>query len=255
GLAGPTALVWRLTRGAIAGWVVGGLITGLLTTTLATFVDAIGTDNPEIEDTLRQIGGGGTVEQSLIATFFTMLGVIAACCAVQVVARARQEEVHGTAEPVLTAPVERLRWLGGYLLVAFTAVVLISAAGIAGAAAGLAGVNGDWSLMTDVVVSGTGQIAAASVFLVLTALAFVLAPRLTIPLGWLLVLVGTTLGLFGPLFGFPDALTRLAPMAVTPQVDGDALDVRGLWWLVGVSVAGAAASLGLMRRREVAVGA
>ncbi|HWL79128.1 polyketide antibiotic transporter [Microbacterium sp.] len=253
-LSSPTALVWRLTRGAIIGWLVGGLIAGVMSTSLASIVEEVGASNPAIEEIVRQISGDASVEQGTITTFFTMLGVLAACCAVQVVCRARQEEAHGTAEIVLSAPVARVRWLADYLAVAAVGIVLVVAAAIGGAALGIAARGGDGDLMLTVVVTGAGQAIGASVFLVATALAFVLVPRITIPLGWSLVVLGMTLGLFGPLFGFPEWLVRVSPVAVTPIVDGDTIDVRGLWWLVGAVAVGAVASLGLMRRRELATG-
>ena len=131
---------------------------------------------------------------------------------------------------------------------------LVIAAAVAGAALGIAAQDGDAELMRTVLVTAAGQVAAASVFLVVTALAFVLAPRLTIPLGWTLVLLGMTLGLFGPLFQFPEWLVHLSPIAVTPFVDGDEIDLRGLWWLVLAAGAGAVAALNLMRRRQLAAG-
>ncbi|WP_203581590.1 ABC transporter permease [Microbacterium hibisci] len=251
-LSTPAGLVWRLTRGAVLGWAVGGLLTGMLSTSLASIVKEVGASNPAVEEILRQISGEGSVEQGTITTFFTMLGVLAACCAVQIVCRARQEEAHGTAEPLLAAPVGRVRWLADYLVVALAGIVLVVAAAIGGAALGLASQDGEWDLMRTVFVTGAGQVAAASVFLVVTALAFVLVPRATIPLGWSLVLLGMMLGLFGPLFQFPDWLVHLSPIAVTPFVDGDDVDLRGLWWLVLATGVGAAASLSLMRRRELA---
>ena len=251
-LSGPMALVWRLTRGAVLGWAVGGFLIGVLSTSLASLVEEVGASNPAVEQILRQISGEGSIQQGTITTFFTMLGVLAACCAVQVVCRARQEEAHGTAEPLLAAPVGRVRWLADYLVVALIGVVLVIAAAVAGAALGIAGQDGDADLMRTVLVTGAGQVAAASVFLVVTALAFVLVPRATIPLGWSLVLLGMALGLFGPLFGFPEWLVQASPIAVTPFVDGDAVDLRGLWWLVLATGAGAVASLSLMRRRELA---
>ncbi|MGL4255941.1 MAG: ABC transporter permease [Microbacterium sp.] len=250
-LSGPMALVWRLTRGAVLGWAVGGLLTGVLSTSLASIVQEVGAANPAVEEILRQISGEGSLDQGTVTTFFTMLGVLAACCAVQIVCRARQEEAHGTAAPLLAAPGGRVRWLADYLVVALIGIVFVIAAAIGGAALGIAGQDGDWELMRTVVVTGAGQVAAASVFLVVTALAFVLVPRLTIPLGWTLVLVAMVLGLFGPLFQFPDELVHLSPIAVTPMVDGDDVDVRGLWWLVLATGVGAAASLALMRRREL----
>ena len=253
-LSTPTGLVWRLTRGAVIGWTVGGLLVGILSTSLASIVQEIGAANPSVEQILRQISGEGSVEQGTVTTFFTMLGVLAACAAVQVVCRARQEEAHGTAEPLLAAPVGRVRWLADYLVVALLAIVLVVAAAVGGAAIGIASQDGDMDLMRTVLVTGAGQVAAASVFLALTALVFVLFPRLTIPVGWTLVVLGMMLGLFGPLFHFPDWLVHLSPIAVTPLLDGDDIDVRGLWWLLLATGAGAVVSLGLMRRRELEAG-
>ncbi|WP_461475129.1 hypothetical protein [Microbacterium sp. HJ5] len=189
--------------------------------------------------------------EATVTVFFTMLGILAACCAVQIVCRARQEEAHGTAEPLLAAPVARVRWLADYLVVALLAIVLVVAAAVAGAALGIAAQDGEWDLMQEVLVTGGGQAVAASVFLALTALVFVVAPRLTIALGRTLVLVGMTLGLFGPLFGLPEWLTDLSPVSVAPKVEGDDVDLAGLWWLVLATGAGAALSLALMRRREL----
>ncbi|MET0672201.1 MAG: polyketide antibiotic transporter [Microbacterium pygmaeum] len=246
------ALVWRLTRGAVVGWTIGGLITGMLSTSLASVVDSVSADNPAIDQVLTALGGSADLAQATVTVFFTMLGVLAACCAVQVICRARQEEAAGRAEPVLVSPVGRVRWLGDYVLDGFGGIVLVIAAGAVGAAIGIAAQRGDWSLLQVVAVTGGGQVAAASVFLVLTSLVFVLAPRATLVVGWSLVAIGMILGLFGPLFGFPDWLIHLAPVGVAPEVTADGVDLRGLWWLLLATVVGGAASLLLMRGRELA---
>jgi putative exporter of polyketide antibiotics len=251
-LSSPMGLVWRLTRGGVLGWAIGGLLTGMLAISLSVVVREVGAENPAVQEILSQIAGGGDVEQATVTVFFTMLGVLAACCAVQVVCRARQEEAHGTAEPVLATSVSRVRWLADYLVIALLAIILVVAAAVGGAALSIAGQGADAELMQDVLVTGGGQAVAASVFLALTALVFVVAPRLTIALGWMLVLLGMMLGLFGPLFGFPEWATNLSPVAVAPKVAGDDIDVAGLWWLVLVTGAGTALSLVLMRRRELA---
>lgn len=252
-LRSPGALVWRLTWPAIAGWAVGGLITGILATTLSGVLQEAVADLPSVQAIIAAISKNGSIAQGAVVIFFTMLGILAACCAVQVVCRARQEEAHGTAEPVLTAPVGRVRWLADYVLVAFAGIVAVIAAAVAGGALGLATqASPDWSLMRDVLVTGAGQVAAASVFLVITALIFVVAPRLTIGAGWTLVLVGMILGLFGALFGFPQWLVDISPIAVAPTVTGDGVDVRGLWWLILAIAVGGAASVALQRRRELA---
>ncbi len=251
-LAGPTTLVWRMSRGSIIGWCAGGLITGLLATSLAGVLSDVVTRLPSVEAILSVISANGSIEQGAIVIFFEMLGILAACAAVQTVCRARQDEANGTAEAVLATPVDRVRWLAGYVAVGFAAIVLVAASAAVGAALGIAGRNGDWSLMGDVSVVAAGQVVAASVFLVVTALIFVLAPRLTIPLGWTLVVLAMVLGLFGPLFGFPDWLVHIAPIAIAPTVTGDGVDLQGFWWLIlAVATIGGAATA-LMRRRELA---
>jgi ABC-2 type transport system permease protein len=252
GLSSTTALVSRLSAGSTLGWMVGAFIAGALSTTLGSVVEDIGGENPAIAEVLQTLAAEGDLEQAVVVVFFTMVGLLAACAAVQTVARARQEEAHGTAEPVLATVVHRVRWLGDFLLVGFFAVILTCAAGFMGAAAGAARSEQGADLTWAAFVAASGQVAAASVFLVVTALVFAVAPRLTIPLGWTLVVVAIVLGLFGPLFGFPDWTVDLSPFAVTPAPDGDAIDVGGLWWLVLAVAVGGAASLALMRRRELA---
>ena len=77
---------------------------------------------------------------------------------------------------------------------------------------------------------------------------------MTIVLGWTLVMLGVVLGLFGALFGFPEWLVNLSPLAQAPTVTSDGIDVKGLWWLLAAAVLGVWASLALMRRRELASG-
>ena len=60
-----------------------------------------------------------------------------------------------------------------------------------------------------------------------------LAPRWTIPVGWSLVLLAAVIGLFGPIFGMPENVTWLSPVAAAPVPVNDGVDVRGLWWLLG----------------------
>jgi ABC-2 type transport system permease protein len=251
-LAGPATLVWHLTKGSVIGWSVGALLTGLLATSLAGVLADVASDLPAVQAMLAVITANSSIEQGAIVIFFQMIGIFAACAAVQTVCRARQDEAGGTAEAVLAAPVDRVRWLAGYVVVGFCAIVLVAASAAAGAALGIAGRDGDWSLMGDVAVVAAGQVVAASVFLVLTALIFVVAPRLTIPLGWTLVMLAMVLGLFGPLFGFPDWLIDIAPIAIAPTVTGDGVDVQGLWWLLLAIAALGAAATALMRRRELA---
>jgi ABC-2 type transport system permease protein len=255
-LASPHALVWRLTSGAIIGWAVGGAITGILATTLSGLVDQISGENPAVAEILKKIGGAtGGLDEVVVTVFFTLLGILAACCAVQIVVRARQEETRGTVEAVLATPVGRVRWLADFVIVGVVAVLIVVAAAVIAGWIGVWSNGGDESLYRIVAVAGLGQAVAAAIFAVLTASVFVLLPRATTAVAWSLVLLAALLGMFGPLFGLPEWTANLSPFAVTPVVDGSGVDVRGLGWLVLVLAGGAAAALTLMRRRELAPGA
>ncbi|UJP10053.1 polyketide antibiotic transporter [Microbacterium sp. KUDC0406] len=250
-LASPHALVWRLTYSGIIGWAVGGALLGILATTLSGLAGEISGSNPAVEDILNKIAQAGSIDETLITVFFTMLGVLAACAAVQIVVRARQEEAHGTAENVLAQPVGRVRWLADYVLVATVAVLIIAGAAMGAAYLGLVANEGEAELFRVVTVVGLGQALAACVFILIAAVLFVLIPRATIPLAWAAVLLATVFGMFGPLFGLPEWTTRFSPFAVSPIVANGDVDLRGLWWLVLAVVVGAVASLSLMRRREL----
>ncbi|WP_324116996.1 polyketide antibiotic transporter [Microbacterium sp.] len=252
GLASSQALVWRLSYGSIIGWAIGGALTGILATTLSGLLNQVSSGNSAVTDILQKLGGGSSLNNVVITVFFTMLGILGACAAVQTMSRARQEEAHGTAELLLATTVGRVKWLSGYLVVAVCAIVIIAGAAMATGYLGAASNKGTAEVFRNITVTGLSEMVAAAVFAVVTALIFVLIPRATIALGWTLLLLATLFGMFGPLFGLPEWTTHLSPFGVTPVLKGDGVDVRGLWWLVGIVIVGWAASLGLMRRRQLA---
>ncbi|MET2010912.1 polyketide antibiotic transporter [Microbacterium chocolatum] len=254
-LRSPTSLLWRLSGGAVLAWSAGAVLAGLLSTTLGSVIEEIGAENPALEAMLARMSAAeGSLEQGILTTFFVMIGIFAACAGVQGIVRVRQEELHGTAEPVLAAAVGRERWLGAAVVVSGIAIALVLTAGVAGASLGIAVSSGEPDLYRSAAVAAGGQLVAAAVFAALTALVFVLAPRATLPLGWGLVATAAVVGLFGPVLGLPDDLSGLSPVAAAPVPVGDGTDIRGLWWMIGTAAAATVAALTLMRRRELAPG-
>lgn len=251
-LASNLGLVVRLARGSIVGWVIGGLIVGLITTALGSAVNEIGSANPAVAAVLEKLGGGSDLQVGVIVVFFILLGILAACAGVQTIARARQDEAHGTAEIVRGASVPRVRWLGGYLVVALIAVALTVAAGVAGAALGSTSTGNGAALVREAAIAGAGQLLPAALFVGLTALVFVLMPRLTIPLGWTLVMLAASIALFGPLFGMDEKATKVSPFASAMAPTADGVELGGFWWIALAAVAVITAALALMRGRELA---
>lgn len=253
-LSGPVGLVWRLSAGSLIAWTVGAAVVGILSTSLASVVQQVASENPAVRAILDQLAAEGSMDQGLIVTFFVMVGVLAACYGVQTVQRARQEETHGTAEAALATPVSRVRWLSAFLVVALLGIVVIAGAAVLGAGIALTASGGEESLVGDALVVGAGQALAATVFAVLAALVFAVAPRATVVVGWALVLAAACLALFGTIFGIDEDLVALSPFAAIPVPDGDGVDQGGILWLSIAMLSGGAAALAFMRRRELAPG-
>ncbi len=253
-LSSPFGLAWRLSAGPLIAWGVGAAIIGVLSTSFGSVIAEVATENPAVSEVLRRIAAQGSMEQGLLVTFFAMVGILAACFGVQTVQRARQEETHGTAEPTLATAISRPAWLAAFLGTATIGVIIIVAVAVTAASGALIATDGDRSLMGDALVTGAGQIAAAVVFPVLTAVAFTLVPRATTTVGWVLVIAAGALALFGTLLRLDEDVVALSPFAATPVPDGDSMNWNGVWWLVPLAVAGAASAVALMRRREVAPG-
>ncbi|WP_322411030.1 polyketide antibiotic transporter [Microbacterium invictum] len=253
-LSHPFGLAVRLSAGSLVAWAVGAAVVGALATSLGEVIDEVATQNPAVTALLDRLAAEGSMDQGLLITFFVMVGALAACFGVQTVQRARQEEVHGTAEQTLATPVARVRWLGGFLGTALAGIVVIVGAAVVAATAALLARGGDTALLADVAIAGAGQLAGAAVFPVLTALVFTLLPRATTTLGWVLVIAAVSLALFGTLLGLDDGLVSLSPFAATPVPAADGVAWNGGLWLVALTVVGVASTLMLMRRREIATG-
>ena len=90
--------------------------------------------------------------------------------------------------------------------------------------------------------------------LAVVALVFAVAPRLTIGLGWTLLLLAIFIGQFGGLFGLPEWVRDPRPFSHTPIVTATNVDWGPAWLMLGLAVVVAAASVLLVRRRDVALG-
>ena len=254
-LSGSLGLAWKLNVGAVASWAAGAAVMGALATSLTPLVDQIGSDVPDVAATLQQIvGSDATLEQALTTTFFSVIGILASACALQLVMRARQEEAHGTAETVLATPVPRQRWLGEYGAVAFLGVVVVIALAMLGAFAGAQSADDPAGMSQDAAQAAVAQLPAVLVFLGIGMLLFVLVPRVMIGVAWALLTLGAFFGVFGELLGLPDWVHDLSPFAHSPVQIGDDVDWSGGVWMIAIGLAAISLSIVLMRRRELATG-
>ena len=254
-LSSSFGLAWKLNLGILLSWTAGGIATGLLATSLSSVVNQAATETPQILEILRSaIGSDASIEEAFVAVFYGVVGILAACCAIQVGIRARQEEAHGTAELVLGTPVPRVRWLLEYAIVGvIVIVVVLAASGLAGLA-GVGAASDPEALGPIVIEAALAQLPACLVFLGLTLLVFAFLPRATITLGWAAVGLAAVLGVFGPILQFPEWAVDLSPFAHSPVVSGGGTDWTGGFWMLAIGLAAGAVAVWSMRRRELASG-
>lgn len=254
-LSGSLGLAWRLQWPSVIGWVVGGMLLGVFGGALGTVAGNNDVASNPIAEQLRRLSGEGeSLSQAFLTVIFTVVGILAAGCAVQAVIRARQEEALTTAELVLATGVQRVRWLADYLVVGVIAVTLVLAASALAAALSAAVVGAPSGAGGDSLASAVAQLPAALLYLGIVALIFVLLPRFTAPLGWALFAAGAFLGLFGKLVGLPEWAENLSPFSHTPVALGTEVDWSGGFVMLALAVAAGAAASVLLNRRDIATG-
>lgn len=253
GLSSPAALALRLQAGSIIGWGLGGLAAGLLAGSLGKAIAAVDLASSDVTAALRAIiqSQGTSLTQLVVSVLFSMAGILAATCALQAVIRMRQEEAAGTAELLLSAPVGRMRWLAGYLLLGTASVVLVMVLAGVGAWITLSG-SEDASMEASAIwETAVVQLPAALIYLAVPALVFVLWPSATIAVGWVLLGLGVVLGIFGGMVGLDQSVRDWSPFSHTPVPNGASTDWSGAWWMLAIAVVTAAVAVAVMRRREV----
>lgn len=257
-LNGPFGLAWRLQWPTIVGWALGGLVTGLIAGALGSIVSSSIANDPgfaSMRQAIGSIGAGGTgpLTQLFISAIFSIVGVLAAACAVQLIVRLRQEEAGGSAEVMMSTPLSQVRWLLEFLLVGVVSIVLVLA--VAALASGFAaiGAGQDAARLGDSFSAAAAQLPVAFVYLGVLSLVFVVAPSWTIPVSWVALGLGTFVGIFGGLVNLPDWIRHLSPFADAPVVVGN-VDWTGGYWMFAIAIAAVAAAAALIRRRDFAIG-
>ncbi|WP_396448583.1 ABC transporter permease [Actinomadura sp.] len=250
-LRGPLALSWRLQRGALLGWSAAFLVYGLAIGGIAAGADDLAGGSAAMADDIRRLGGRRDLTDALLATAMGLMGLFAAAYAVQGVLRLRAEEGSGRLEPLLAAPVGRVRWaLSGLATTVFGTVVLLA---LTGAAVGLvhgARTHDLGGQLPRQLGAALAQLPAAWVIAAATFLIFGLLPRATAA-GWGVLAACLLLGQAGPLLGLPQAVLDVSPFTHTPKLPGAEAAPLPFLALTATAVALAAAGLAAFRRRDV----
>jgi ABC-2 type transport system permease protein len=228
----------------VAGLFVGGISYGSIGNDVK---DVIG-DSQATKDIIAQ--GTGDVVDLFWVTTALMLSLIATGYALMATLRLRSEETAGRVEPLLATALDRRRWMGEHLVVAFggSAVVLAAAGAGAGLAYGLA--IGDAGQIPRLAAVALTYTPAVWVMVGFAAALFGFVPRAMVVVWGALAVFGFV-GLFAQLLDLPHWLIDLSPFQHVPQVPATSFDVVPI--LVLTLVAGALTAAGLVgfRRRDL----
>ena len=96
------------------------------------------------------------------------------------------------------------------------------------------------------------HVPAALVFAAAAAVAFALAPRLSILVAWGVLAVAIVLGEFGELFGLPAWLQDASPFRHSSAMPVESFNQAGAVGLLLVAAAGASLAAYFLRRRDLA---
>jgi len=210
-------------------------------------------DNPSLSALIGNLVPGVTADivDIFTAALLGIGGVLAAAAGVQAVLRLRTEEAEGRAELVLATPVSRVRWVSATLIVSGASVLAVcTTLGLATGVA-IAQSSADMTAIARFTSAALAHAPAAVVFVAVTALVFAVLPRLTIALGWGLLVIGLVIGQFGELLQLPQWLQDVSPFHHSSAVPVEDLDVVAVLILLGITGVVAVAAIVLVRRRDI----
>ncbi|MFJ9577524.1 ABC transporter permease [Streptomyces sp. NPDC101191] len=243
-LATAGALAWRLQRGTLLGWALGFLLGGLVLGGMVEGAADIVGDNEQARQIFERMGGRSGLTDAFLATMVGLFGMIAALFAVGSVLRLHGEETSQRAEPLLAAPVGRLRWAAGHLLVAFAGSALIML---------LSGVGLTLSYGRDPLPILGASLAQLPAVWTLAGLAVLLWGAFPKAAAGAWGVAGACLGLgwIGPALGLPQAVLNLSPFGHLPKLPGQEMAWTPVLALTALAAALVAAGLAGLRRRDM----
>lgn len=248
GLGTAGALAWRLQRGAVLGWSLGFLAAGLVFGAMTEGAADLVGDNENTREIFARMGGEGALTDSFLTAIVGMTGMVGALYVVASVLRLHGEETSQRAEPVLAAPVGRLRWAAGHLVVAFAGAALIMLLAACGLAAGYGRDAGP--------IVGACLVQLPAIWLIgaLTVLLYGVSPR-SAPAAWGVAGLILLVGWLGPALDVPGAVMDVSPFSHLPKLPGqDGMAWQPVLLLTALAVVLTAAGLAGLRRRDLATG-
>ncbi|MFF4314872.1 ABC transporter permease [Streptomyces sp. NPDC001507] len=243
-LGSAAALAWRLQRGGVLGWSLGFFLAGVVYGGLTEGAAGLVGDNDGARKIFERMGGKSGLTDAFLASMVGMLGLVAALYVVASVLRLSGEETSGRAEPLLAAPVGRLRWAAGHLTVAYAGAALIMLLAAAGFAVGYGRQVGP--------ILGACLVQLPAVWVIggVAVLLYGVAPRLS-PAAWGVAAATLLIGWVGPALNAPQLVLDLSPFGHLPKLPGGGMAWGPVVTLTGLAAVLTGVGLAGLRRRDM----
>jgi ABC-2 type transport system permease protein len=248
-LGHPLGLALRLQRGAVIAWGTGVLALALVYGSLADEIDRFVED---LDENVRELiaRSGTNLTDSFFGTTLLILALLGSGFAVQATLRLRSEEALLHAEPLLSTPVSRARWVGSHVAVAVGGSIVMLAAGGVGLGLSYGLTVGDLGEVPRKLVEALVYLPAMGVLIGIGLVLFGWAPRAA-PLVWALLVACFVIGFFGEILDLPAWVMGISPFEHTPLVPAEDLRALPLATLTTIALGLGAAGLWGFRVRDL----
>jgi ABC-2 type transport system permease protein len=249
-LGDQAGLTVRLTRGAIAGWLVAlgvaGLCFGLVTQAAGRSLKA----SPTIERVITRLGATGAGAVTYLGFVFVIgAGLVGVAVSSQVTGM-RSEEAEGRLDNLLVRPVARWRWLGARVAVGLAFVV--AGAVLTGVAAWIGAATQHAAVGFGRLVEAGINIAPPAVFVLgIGVLVFGVFPRAAVGATYGLVAWSFLIEIFASVSGMSHWVRDSSPFLHITPVPAANPDWTSAAWLVGLGLLAAVCGIGLFSRRDL----
>ena len=244
----PLGFSFRLQRNTMLAW----------TAMLFFYGFAIGVIGENIEELLQSSSAfadafalaGVDLLDSYFASVLTVIAILGAGFTISSVLRPYSEESRDRVALLLAAPLGKVKWAAGHVLIAYVASALMIALTGLALGAGLGVATGDFSQTGTLSAAGFAQVPAMWLTGSLAFFLFGLSSRLG-PLAWSLLAVFIVIWTLASFGNLPAWLIDLSPFSHVPAVPAVALDMAPLLVMSALAMIFTAAGLALWRRRDL----
>lgn len=245
----PLGFSLRVQRATILGWTAMLFVYGFAVGAVGDNIEGILESSSAFGDAFAS--ASANLLDSYFAAILTVIAILGAGFTISSVLRPGSEESRDRVALLLAAPLGKVRWAAGHVLIAYVAsALMIAIAGLA-LGIGLGVANGDFSRLGTLLAAGFAQAPAMWLTGSLALLAFGLSPRLT-PAAWGLLAAFVLIWTLASFGNLPDWVVDLSPFSHTPLVPAVSLDPVPLTVMTALSLIITCAGLALWRRRDLA---